>query len=203
MDNDRKQHHNARMQRKKAVVDAAIERAQDTRGIVILITGNGKGKTTSAFGTLYRALGHGQHPGIVQFIKGTQPTGEVTFLQQCAAGADLPYHAMATGFTWNTQDWDADKRAADEAWSNAAQMLCDPSIDLVLLDELTYMLKYNYLDTEEVVRTIRARPPMQTVIVTGRAARPELVDLADTVSEIADHKHAFKAGVKAQAGIDF
>lgn len=203
MDQDRKHSHNERMQRKKAVVDAAIERAQQERGIVILITGNGKGKTTSAFGTLYRALGHGQRAGVVQFIKGTQATGEVIFLQRHGLDSAVHYHAMATGFTWNTQDWDADKRAADEAWAHAARLLQDPAVNLVVLDELTYMLKYDYLDTAEVVRAIQARPPMQTVIVTGRAARPELVDLADTVSEITDRKHAFKAGVKAQAGIDF
>ena len=203
MEEEKKQNHNERMQRKKEVVDAAIGRAQEERGIVILITGNGKGKTTSAFGTLYRALGHGQRAGVVQFIKGTQATGEVTFLQQQPASAAVQYHAMATGFTWNTQNWDADKRAADEAWAQAARMLRDPALSLVLLDELTYMLKYNYLDTAAVVEAIRTRPPMQTVIVTGRAAKPELVELADTVSEIADRKHAFKAGVKAQAGIDF
>ncbi|ATE59280.1 cob(I)yrinic acid a,c-diamide adenosyltransferase [Thauera sinica] len=203
MDEDKKLSHNARMQRKKEVVDAAIERAREERGIVILITGNGKGKTTSAFGTLYRALGHGRRAGVVQFIKGTQATGEVTFLQQSSAAAAVQYHAMATGFTWNTQDWDADKRAADEAWAQAARLLRDPAVDLVLLDELTYMLKYRYLDTAAVVEAIRSRPPMQTVIVTGRAAKPELVELADTVSEIADCKHAFKAGVKAQPGIDF
>ncbi|MDI3489691.1 MAG: cob(I)alamin adenosyltransferase [Thauera sp.] len=203
MDEDRKHSHNERMQRKKEVVDAAIERAQEERGIVILITGNGKGKTTSAFGTLYRALGHGQRAGVVQFIKGTQATGEVVFLQQITGAQAVRYHAMATGFTWNTQNWDADKRAADEAWAQAEAMLADPALSLVVLDELTYMLKYNYLDTAQVLAAVRARPPRQTVIITGRAARPELVDLADTVSEIADRKHAFKAGVKAQAGIDF
>ena len=203
MDQDGKNSHNQRMQRKKDVVDAAIGRAQEERGIVILITGNGKGKTTSAFGTLYRALGHRQRAGVVQFIKGTQATGEVSFLQQDPARAAVQYHAMATGFTWNTQNWDADKRAADTAWAHAARMLADPALNLVLLDELTYMLKYNYLDTEQVLAAVRARPPKQTVIITGRAAKPELVDLADTVSEIADRKHAFKAGVKAQAGIDF
>lgn len=203
MDEDRKNSHNERMQRKKEVVDAAIERAQEERGIVILITGNGKGKTTSAFGTLCRALGHGQRAGVVQFIKGTQATGEVVFLQQITGAQAVRYHAMATGFTWNTQNWDADKRAADEAWAQAEAMLADPALSLVVLDELTYMLKYNYLDTAQVLAAVRARPPRQTVIITGRAARPELVDLADTVSEIADRKHAFKAGVKAQAGIDF
>lgn len=197
----KKQNHEERMKRKKAVVDAAIERAQDARGIVILITGNGKGKSTSAFGTLFRALGHGHRAGVVQFIKGTQPTGEVSFLHRF--GPDVQYHAMATGFTWNTQDWDADKRAADEAWAHAGRMLADPLLDLVVLDELTYMLKFNYLETDAVVEAIRQRPSMQSVILTGRGAKPELIEVADTVSEIRDVKHAFKAGVKAQSGIDF
>ncbi|MFN3988474.1 MAG: cob(I)yrinic acid a,c-diamide adenosyltransferase [Rhodocyclaceae bacterium] len=204
MDEDRKRSHEARMKRKKEVVDAAIERATQERGIVIVITGNGKGKTTSAFGTLFRALGHGQRAGVVQFIKGTQATGEVIFLQQVVgAQAAVEYHAMATGFTWNTQNWDADKRAADEAWAHASRKLADPALNLVVLDELTYMLKYNYLETAMVLDALRARPAHQSVIVTGRAAKPELVELADTVSEIRDEKHAFKAGVKAQNGIDF
>lgn len=201
MDEEKKLSHEDRMKRKKAVVDAAIERAQDERGIVIVITGNGKGKSTSAFGTLFRALGHGHRAGVVQFIKGIQPTGEVSFLHR--VGPEVQYHAMATGFTWNTQDWDADKRAADEAWGHATRMLADASLNLVVLDELTYMLKFKYLDTHAVVEAIRQRPPMQTVILTGRAAQPELIELADTVSEIRDVKHAFKAGVKAQPGVDF
>ncbi len=200
---NQKDTHNKRMQRKKEVVDAAIARAQEERGIVILITGNGKGKSTSGFGTVYRALGHGQKVGVVQFIKGTQATGEVLFLQNHPVAEQICYHAMGTGFTWNTQNWDADKAAADEAWKHASSMLQNASISLVLLDELTYMLKYNYLDTAQVLEAIRARPTSQTVIITGRAARPELEEMADTVSEIADRKHAFKAGVKAQAGIDF
>lgn len=201
MQDEQKQRHAERMQRKKAVVDAGIERAQEERGIVVLITGNGKGKTTSAFGTLYRALGYGHQVGVVQFIKGTQASGEVTYLRQNAA--QVAYHAMATGFTWDTQNWDADKAAADEAWVHAARMLQDPSLNLVLLDELTYMLKYQYLDADRVIAAIRARPAGQSVIVTGRAAKPELIELADTVSEIRDVKHAYNAGVKAQAGIDF
>ena len=201
MDQDKKDRHADRMRRKKAVVDAAIDQAQEERGIVILITGNGKGKTTSAFGTLFRALGHGHQVGVVQFIKGTQSTGEVLYLLQ--QNPQLRYHAMATGFTWNTQNWDADKAAADEAWSHCKALLQDDSLNLVVLDEITYMLKYNYLDTAEVVNAIRNRPFMQTVILTGRGAKPELVELADTVSEISDEKHAFKAGVKAQPGIDF
>jgi len=201
MQDEQKQRHAERMQRKKAVVDAGIEKAQEERGIVVLITGNGKGKTTSAFGTLYRALGYGHQVGVVQFIKGTQASGEVTYLRQNAP--QIAYHAMATGFTWDTQNWDADKAAADEAWVHAARMLADPSLNLVLLDELTYMLKYKYLDAAMVIEAIRARPAGQSVIVTGRAAKPELIELADTVSEIRDVKHAYKAGVKAQAGIDF
>lgn len=201
MDEDKKHSHNARMQRKKAVVDAAIASAKDERGLLIVLTGNGKGKTTSAFGTVFRALGHGQRVGVVQFIKGTQTSGEVLMLQRSAP--DAPYYAMATGFTWNTQNWDADKRAADEAWAYAARLLGDASLQLVVLDELTYMLKYHYLDVEQVVTAIANRPPRQTVIVTGRAAPPALLELADTVSEVADRKHAFRAGVKAQPGIDY
>ena len=189
------------MQRKKAVIDEQIARAQETRGLVIFITGNGKGKTTSAFGTLYRALGHGHRVGVVQFVKGTQASGEVTFLQQCKPAVD--YFAMATGFSWDTQNWDADHAAAQEAWAAATRMLQNEALNLVLLDEITYMLKYGYLDTDRVVEMIRRRPPMQTVILTGRGAKPALVELADTVSEIDNVKHAFKAGVKAQAGIDF
>lgn len=203
MEQDRQDSHNERMRRKKAVVDAGIAHATTERGILIVLTGNGKGKTTSAFGTLYRALGHGQRAGVVQFIKGTQASGEVTFLQQHGLGASVDYHAMATGFTWNTQNWDADRRAAEETWAHARRMLQDERLNLVVLDELTYMLKYNFLDLDEVLQAIQARPKHQTVIVTGRAARPELLEIADTVSEIADRRHAFKAGVKAQAGVDF
>lgn len=198
---DQKRRHTERMQRKKAVVDAGIERAQEERGIVVLLTGNGKGKSTSAFGTLYRALGYGHQVGVVQFIKGTQASGEVIFLRQHVP--QVQYHAMATGFTWNTQDWDKDKAAADEAWAHAARMLADSNLNLVVLDELTYMLKYNYLNTATVLAALRTRPLQQTVIITGRGAKSELVELADTVSEIADIKHAYKAGVKAQAGIDY
>jgi cob(I)alamin adenosyltransferase len=201
IDEEKKQNHAERMKRKKAVVDAGMERAQIERGIVILITGNGKGKTTSAFGTLYRALGYGHHAGVVQFIKGQQTSGEVVYLQRQAP--TVLFHQMATGFTWNTQDWDKDKAAADEAWTHAARMLQDERLNLVVLDELTYMFKNNYLDLDTVLDALRNRPPMQTVIVTGRAAKPELVELADTVSEIKDVKHAYKAGVKGQAGVDY
>lgn len=198
---DRKQKHNTTMQRKKTVIDEQIAKAQEERGVFVFITGNGKGKTTSAFGTALRALGHGQRIGVVQFIKGTQVTGEIIYLQQHKS--QMEYYAMATGFTWNTQDWDKDKAAAEEAWTHAKRMLADDALHLVLLDELTYMLKYNYLDMAEVVNAIQSRPGHQNVIVTGRGAKPELVAIADTVSDIDATKHAFKAGVKAQAGLDF
>ena len=201
MDEEKKQRYVERMRRKKSVIDAAIERAQEERGIVIVITGNGKGKTTSAFGTLFRALGHGQRVGVIQFIKGKQSTGEFLFLQQC--GMPVEYHAMATGFTWDSQNWDEDRKAAEETWSQAQRMLNDEQLNLVIFDELTYLLKYKFLDANVVQKAIRERPAMQNVIITGRAATPDLLELADTVSEIRDEKHAFRLGVKAQAGIDY
>ncbi|MCT9810740.1 cob(I)yrinic acid a,c-diamide adenosyltransferase [Acidovorax sp. Be4] len=208
MDESFKLAHAQRMQRKKATVAAAMERSQTLQGIVVLLTGNGKGKTTSAFGTLYRALGHGHRAGVVQFISGTHCTGEVTFLQHMGLlgqgrQAQVDYHAMATGFSWDSQGWSADKAAAELAWSQARRMLADASLQLVLLDELTFMLQYGYLAVAELLQAIKGRPASQTVIITGRAAAPELLALADTVSEIADTRHAFRAGVKAQPGVDF
>lgn len=203
-----KQLHAGRMQEKKAQVLAAVQRAQTQRGIVVLLTGHGKGKTTSAFGMLYRALGHGLRAGVVQFIKGTHATGEVTFLHHLGLVGpgrvpQVQYHAMATGCTWQRSNWDADKPAADIAWQAAQRMLCDDSLHLVVLDELTFMLQYEYLEMAHVLHAIRNRPKGQTVVITGRSAHAQLIALADTVSEIAETKHAFKAGVKAQAGVDF
>lgn len=200
--------HARRMQDKKAQVDAAIARAQTSRGVVVLLTGHGKGKTTSAFGMLYRALGHGQRVGVVQFIKGTHATGEVTFLQQQGLlgqgrSAAVDYHAMATGFSWNGPDRDACRAAADQAWQAAQRMLADPGLQLVVLDELTFLLGDGGLDMVDVLRAVAARPAEQTVVITGRPAPAELVALADTVSDMANHKHAFHAGVKARAGVDF
>ncbi|MDR0440524.1 MAG: cob(I)yrinic acid a,c-diamide adenosyltransferase [Candidatus Accumulibacter sp.] len=201
MEEDRMARHAARMRRTKAVVDAAVARATEDRGVTIVITGNGKGKTTAAFGTLFRALGHGQRVGLVQFIKGTRATGEVTFLEQF--GQNVRYHAMATGFTWESQNREADRLAAEAAWAQAHEMLRDDGLGLVVLDELTYMLKYHFLDAGEVTAAITARPKAQSVIITGRAAPSALLEIADTISEIRDVRHAFHTGIKARAGVDY
>ena len=192
--------HRARMQRKKAVVDDHIAAATVDRGIVIVLTGNGKGKSSSGFGMLARALGHGLRVGVVQFIKGRDTTGEERFFRRFP---EVQYHVMGEGFTWETQDRARDTAAAQAAWAKARELLADESIGLVLLDELNIALKYRYVDVAEVIAALRARPPMQHVVITGRAAPPELIEAADTVSEVADVKHAFRAGVRAQKGTEF
>lgn len=193
------QQHQQRMQRTKEKVDARIENAQQEKGLFIVITGNGKGKSTSGFGTVARAVGHGLNTAVVQYIKGSWACGE----RELLANAGVEFHVMGTGFTWNTQDKANDIAAAKKVWQESKRLLSDPHIDLVLLDELTYMLTYKYLELEEVLDAIRNRPKMQHVIVTGRACHRALIDLADTVSEIRPVKHAFDAGVKAQKGIDW
>lgn len=189
--------HAARMARKKAVIDAAIAAATDERGLLLVITGNGKGKSTAAFGMVARALGHGMKVGVVQFIKSRTDTGEEVFL-----GQQAEWHVTGDGFTWDTQNREQDIATAERGWAIAARMLADPAYQLVVLDELTYLLNYAYLDSDTVLDALAQRPAMQHVVVTGRAAPAALVELADTVSEIADVKHAFRAGVKAQPGID-
>lgn len=195
----RRLRHAARMARKKAVIDAAIAVATDERGLLIVITGNGKGKSTSAFGTVARALGHGMKVGVVQFIKSRTDTGEEAFLGKQPGVA---WHVLGDGFTWDTQNREQDIATAQRGWDVARMMLADASYQLVVLDELTYLLSYGYLDADDVLDTLARRPPMQHVIVTGRGASDALIELADTVSIIADEKHAFRAGVKAQPGID-
>ncbi len=191
--------HAARMARKKAVVDAAIAAASDERGLLLVITGNGKGKSTSAFGMVARALGHGMKVGVVQFIKSRTDTGEEAFLGKQPG---VEWHVTGDGFTWDTQNREQDIATAERGWVIAARMLADPSFNLVVLDELTYLLSYGYLDADRVLDALAHRPAMQHVVVTGRAATDALIELADTVSVIADEKHAFRAGVKAQPGID-
>jgi cob(I)alamin adenosyltransferase len=196
---DRHSRHAARMARKKAAVDAAIAAATDERGLLLVITGNGKGKSTSAFGMVARALGHDMKTGVVQFIKARTDTGEEAFLGKQPG---VEWHVTGDGFTWDTQNREQDIATAQRGWAIAARMLADPSYRLVVLDELTYLLNYGYLDPDVVLDALAQRPPMQHVVVTGRAASAALVELADTVSVIADEKHAFRAGVKAQPGID-
>ena len=191
--------HAARMARKKAVIDAAIAAAAVERGLLLVITGNGKGKSTSAFGMVARALGHGMRVGVVQFIKSRTDTGEEAFLGKQPG---VEWHVTGDGFTWDTQNRTQDIATAQRGWAIAARMLADPAYQLVVLDELTYLLSYGYLDADTVLDALAHRPPMQHVIVTGRAAPDALIELADTVSVIADEKHAFRAGVKAQPGID-
>jgi cob(I)alamin adenosyltransferase len=191
--------HKTRMQKLKAKVDSRIDDATDEKGLVIVITGNGKGKSTSGFGTVARAVGHGLNAAVAQFIKGTWACGERQLLEN--TGVD--FSVMATGFTWNTQDKEKDIAAAEAVWVKCKRLLTDPNIDLVLLDEMTYMLSYKYLDLDEVIEVIRNRPQQQHVIITGRACHRAIIDLADTVSEVQSIKHAFDNGIKAQKGIDW
>ncbi|WP_137165986.1 cob(I)yrinic acid a,c-diamide adenosyltransferase [Salinimonas lutimaris] len=194
-----KQKHKARMQAHKEKVDERIAQATEERGIVIVITGNGKGKSTSGFGTVARAVGHGMNAAVVQYVKGTWPCGERDLLQQVG----VPFHVMGTGFTWETQDKETDMKAAQAAWEQSRQWLADPQIDLVLLDEITYMLTYKYLDVDDVLQALANRPVHQSVVITGRACHRAVIDIADTVSEVRPQKHAFDAGIKAQKGIDW
>ncbi|MBB6056078.1 cob(I)yrinic acid a,c-diamide adenosyltransferase [Tolumonas osonensis] len=196
---ERQQRYQARQQRLKEKVDARIAAAQDERGILIIITGDGKGKSTSGFGTVTRAVGHGLHAGVVQFIKGTWECGERVLLQK----AGVEFHIMATGFTWETQNKEKDQQAAQLVWQEAKRMLASDQYDVVLLDELTYMVAYHYLDVDEVITALTNRPLHQHVIITGRGCHRALLELADTVSEIKNVKHAFNNGIKAQKGIDW
>ena len=198
---ERDARHKARMQRKKAVVDEKIAEAQDEYGLLLVHTGNGKGKSSSAFGMVARALGHGIKVGVVQFIKGAASTGEESFFRRFPD--EVRYYVMGEGFTWETQDRQRDIAKAKEAWDVAAQLLADPEVGLVVLDELNIALKYGYLELDPVLADIESRPLLQHVVVTGRGAPPGLIEAADTVTEMSLVKHAFKAGVKAQKGIEF
>lgn len=200
MTQDKNQRHNERMQRKKAVMDERIAQATGERGLLIVNTGNGKGKSSAAFGVAIRALGHGLKVAIVQFIKGRDSTGEEAFFKRLA---DVPFHVTGDGFTWDTQNREQDEKTAFNGWAIAQSLLRDPGIDLIILDELNIVLKYHYLPLESVLNDLQNRPPMQHVIITGRGAPDELLAIADTVTEMREVKHAFKAGIKAQPGIEF
>jgi cob(I)alamin adenosyltransferase len=198
---DRDARHKARMQRKKAVVDEKIAQARDEHGLLLVHTGNGKGKSSSAFGMVARALGHGLKVGVVQFIKGGMSTGEETFFRRFPE--EVSYHVMGEGYTWDTQDRQRDIEKAQQAWAVARSLLDDPAVGLVVLDELNIALKHGYLELETVLKDIESRPEHQHVVATGRGAPQGLIDAADTVTEMTLVKHAFKAGVKAQKGVEF
>ena len=192
--------HAERMAKKQQIMQERIARADKDQGVLLVLTGPGKGKSSSGFGMLARALGHGMKVGVVQFIKGAFSTGEEAFFR------DLPnvdYHVMGEGYTWDTQDRERDVAAAEAAWDIARAMLRDESYHLVLLDELNIALRYDYLDLDTVLDDLQNRPAMQHAVVTGRYAPKELIELADTVTEMKVVKHAFKdQGVRAQKGVE-
>ncbi len=204
-DPERNERHARRMERKKAVVDEAIAAAQQERGVLLVNTGNGKGKSSAAFGVVARALGHGQRVAVIQFVKGRSDTGEEAFFQEAAKAMPgrLHWHVTGEGFTWEIQNLERDVATARAAWALACRYLSDPQIGLVVLDEMTYAFKYGWLELPQVLETLAARPPMQHVIITGRAAPEALVAAADTVTDMALVKHAFKAGVKAMPGLEW
>jgi cob(I)alamin adenosyltransferase len=191
--------HKERTAKHKKVVDARIAAARVDKGLVLVLTGNGKGKSSSAFGMVARSLGYGRTAAVFQFIKGKQDVGERAFLSRQPG---VTWENCGEGFTWETQDLRRDIATAQAGWEKAKLALADPAVSLVVLDELTYLINYRYLSLDEVLPPIRNRPPMQHVVITGRAAHEELIALADTVSAIRDEKHAFRAGVRAQIGID-
>ncbi|MBQ0719862.1 MAG: cob(I)yrinic acid a,c-diamide adenosyltransferase [Gammaproteobacteria bacterium] len=198
---DKQARHKRKMEKQKSQVDQGIAAAVQERGVLILLTGDGKGKSSSAFGMVMRSLGYGHKVGIVQFIKGVQLSGEEIFIREHHPEVEL--YQMGTGFTWETQDRAADIAAAEATWAVAERMLADDSLHLVVLDELTYMLGFKYLDESRVLQALKNRPPEQSVVVTGRGGGSALQALADTVAEIKDIKHAYKSGIKARLGVDY
>ena len=188
-----------RMQRKKEHIDSRIEEANIDKGIVVLLTGNGKGKSSSAMGMICRALGYEMKVALVRFLKGEQQTGEDLFLDN---NPNVVSAHMESGFTWDTQDQDLDKKRASETWLEAEKFLADPKINLVVLDEITYIINYNYLDEKSILKALSNRPEGQHVVITGRAASEGIIEASDTVSEVKDVKHAFRANIRAQKGID-
>jgi len=199
-DTEKSQRHEKRMKRHKEVVDAKTQQADKDKGLLLVITGNGKGKSSSGFGMVARALGHEMKVGIVQFIKGAFSTGEESFFRRFPN--EVEYHVMGDGFTWDTQNLEQDIASAEAGWEVCKRLLSDPTIDVILLDELNIVLKMKYLNTDKVLADIAARPAMQHVIITGRGAPESVIEAADTVSRIDDVKHAFRAGIRAQKGIE-
>lgn len=196
---DKEENHKKRMQRKKAVIDASIAQADREQGLLLVLTGNGKGKSSSAFGMVARALGHGLRVGVAQFIKGSSDTGEESFFKQ---HPNVSWHVLGEGFTWETQNLSQDIATAQKGWSVVKEMLNDDSFDLIVLDELTYPLKYGWLELETVLHDLQSRPAMQHVVITGRGAPDALCEAGDTVTDLKDIKHAYRDGIKAQKGVD-
>jgi len=201
-ENEINEKHKYKAQKRKEAFEARKARATEEKGLVIVNTGPGKGKTTASLGLLFRALGQGMRVGVVQFIKGAMRTGEAEMIEKL----DLPVemHTLGEGFTWNTQDRERDMEKARGAWHTAAQLMDDPSYDMVILDELNVVLRYDYLPTDEVLEKLKNKRHMLHVVITGRGARPELIEQADMVSEIKPSKHPYKEqGIKPQPGIEF
>jgi len=193
--------HKAKMQNRKVAQDAEVSSKKIEKGLLIVHTGKGKGKSTAAWGLLLRALGRGLRCGVVQFGKGAWETGERTAAQKF--GDQVVWHTLGEGFTWETQDRARDVAAAERAWDKATELMADPTIRLLILDELNISLRYDHLDLRKVLATLAARRPDLHVVVTGRNAKPELIEAADLVTEMTPVKHHFAAGVKAQEGIEF
>lgn len=198
-ENERQKKHQEKQQRLKEKVDAGIARANEDKGLLVVLTGNGKGKSTSGFGMVTRAVGHEMKAAVCQFIKGTWDCGERNLLEKNG----VEFSVMATGFTWETQSRETDIQAAREVWAKGQSFLQNPDIDLVMLDEITYMMAYDYLPTDEVLEALKKRPPMQHVIITGRGCPTEIQELADTVSKVQSVKHAYEAGIRVQKGVDW
>jgi cob(I)alamin adenosyltransferase len=201
MTNDEEAHHRAKMQRRKSVQDAEVAEKTVEKGLLIVHTGAGKGKSTAAFGLLLRMLGHGRKVGVVQFIKGAWSTGERSVRERF--GELVTWHTMGEGFTWETQDRARDVAACRRAWGKTLELLARDDIALLVLDELNIALRYDYLSVDEVLAGLAARPAQMHVVITGRNARPALIEAADLVTEMVATKHHFAAGVKAQQGIEF
>lgn len=193
--------HSEKMAKKKAARDKILATKTEERGLIIVHTGKGKGKSTAAFGMVFRSLGHGFNVGVVQFVKGAWETGERDVLEKFPDQVTIK--AMGEGFTWETQDRERDIASARSAWEEAKKMIADPDIKMVLCDELNIVLRYDYLPVEEVVEVLQNKPEDKHVIITGRNAKDELIEVADLVTEMELIKHPFRSGVKAQAGVEF
>jgi cob(I)alamin adenosyltransferase len=192
--------HQERMAKKKEVIDKRIASATEERGVLILLKGNGKGKSSSAFGTMARCVGHGKKAAVIQFVKGRTETGEYKLFRDHEL---IDWHVMGHGFTWETQDKEQDIAAAEKAWQIAEALLQDDRYEMLVFDEMSYMFKYKYLELAPVIEALKNRPKNQNVMITGRVMPEGLEEIADTISSIRDERHAFRLGVKAQAGIEY